>query len=75
MWTDVFHMWYPDASESFSPAMSVMLDNIKPRYKHSEVKDAKCAKGERVCLLSEATVMWVVVVFIVVVLLIYCIMM
>lgn len=25
VWTDVFHMWHPDACESFCPAMSVMI--------------------------------------------------
>lgn len=29
MWADVFHMWYPYACESVSPAMSVSWDKKK----------------------------------------------
>lgn len=46
MWTDVFHMRYPDTCESFSPAMSIINRSVFERdtYKQApnEGKTADC---------------------------------
>lgn len=39
MWTDVFHVRYPDAGETIRPAMSVKMNNTLHYNKIQQFKD------------------------------------